>query len=174
MRESFQKGDSRHQIAQMFGRNISPLERIRPRPAEYDRLSVIVRASAFPSLQLPCNKLFSRTDASGNPSLPLPSAPPWAHCCAGCWASSSILFFLRFPPSTLAVIQIGGYAIGLAIAFFSALPSRAPEWRLLVITGFCGGLTTFSTFSAEIATPLQQGRPSWALGAVAVHVLARC
>jgi fluoride exporter len=80
--------------------------------------------------------------------------------------------FPTIPPGTLAANLIGGYVIGLAIAFFSALPSLAPEWRLLVITGFCGGLTTFSTFSAAIATLLQQGRPSWALGAVALHVLA--
>jgi CrcB protein len=47
----------------------------------------------------------------------------------------------------------------------------APEWRLFVITGFCGGLTTFSTFSAELVVLLQQGRLSWALGAVAAHVV---
>ena len=42
---------------------------------------------------------------------------------------------------------------------------------MLIVTGFCGGLTTFSTFSAEVTTLLQQGRIAWALGAVAVHVL---
>ncbi|MGH8277388.1 MAG: CrcB family protein, partial [Steroidobacteraceae bacterium] len=47
----------------------------------------------------------------------------------------------------------------------------APEWRLFVITGFCGGLTTFSTFSAEITGLLQQGRVLWALGAAATHLL---
>jgi CrcB protein len=79
--------------------------------------------------------------------------------------------FPTIPPGTLTANLIGGYVIGLAIAFFSALPGLAPEWRLLVITGYCGGLTTFSTFSAEIATLLQQGRPSWALAAVTGHVL---
>ena len=79
--------------------------------------------------------------------------------------------FPTMPPGTLAANLIGGYVIGLAIAFFAALPGLAPEWRLLVITGFCGGLTTFSTFSAEITVLLQQGRPSWAIAAVAGHVL---
>jgi CrcB protein len=79
--------------------------------------------------------------------------------------------FPAIPPGTLAANLIGGYVIGLAIALFAALPNLAPEWRLLLITGFCGGLTTFSTFSAELTTLLQQGRPSWALASVAIHVI---
>jgi CrcB protein len=75
------------------------------------------------------------------------------------------------PPGTLVANLVGGYIIGLGIAFFATYAALAPEWRLFVITGFCGGLTTFSTFSAELVTLLQQGRPGWALGAVAVHVL---
>lgn len=78
--------------------------------------------------------------------------------------------FPTLPPGTLAANLVGGYIIGLAVAFFAALPGLAPEWRLFVITGFCGGLTTFSTFSAEIVTLLQQGRPSWALTSVALHL----
>jgi len=65
---------------------------------------------------------------------------------------------------------IGAYVIGLAIAFFALFAALSPEWRLLVITGFCGGLTTFSTFSAELTTLLQQGRVVWALAIVAAHV----
>ena len=61
--------------------------------------------------------------------------------------------------------------IGLAIAFFSACADLSPEWRLLVITGFCGGLTTFSSFSAEITLLLQQGRLAWACGTLGAHVL---
>ena len=79
-------------------------------------------------------------------------------------------YFPAIPPGTLAANLIGGYIIGLAVAFFATYSAVAPEWRLFVITGFCGGLTTFSTFSAEIVTLLQQGRALWALGAVAVHL----
>lgn len=78
--------------------------------------------------------------------------------------------FPTIPPGTLAANVIGGYLIGVAIAFFAQHPSLAPEWRLLIITGFLGGLTTFSTFSAEVVTLLQQGRIAWACGAIAVHV----
>lgn len=78
--------------------------------------------------------------------------------------------FPSVPPGTLAANLIGGYLIGLAIAFFATYSAVAPEWRLLVITGFCGGLTTFSTFSAELVVLLQQGRVAWALGAAAMHL----
>lgn len=78
--------------------------------------------------------------------------------------------FPTIPPGTLIANMIGGYIIGLAIAFLSATPSLSPEWRLLIITGFCGGLTTFSTFSAETVELIQEGRFSWAIGAIALHV----
>ena len=65
--------------------------------------------------------------------------------------------FPTIPPGTLVANLIGAYVIGLAIAFFASFSAISPEWRLLVITGFCGGLTTFSTFSAELAMLLQQG-----------------
>lgn len=79
--------------------------------------------------------------------------------------------FPTVPPGTLAANLIGAYVVGLAVAFFASFSALSPEWRLLVITGFCGGLTTFSTFSAELTTLLQEGRISWALGAVAAHVV---
>lgn len=79
--------------------------------------------------------------------------------------------FPTIPPGTLAANLIGAYVIGLGIAFFANAPGLSPEWRLLIITGFCGGLTTFSTFSAEITTLLQQGRLAWAFGAVVAHVV---
>ena len=74
------------------------------------------------------------------------------------------------PPGTLAANLIGGYIIGAALGGFAQTPHLAPEWRLLVITGFCGGLTTFSTFSAETALLLQQGRMLWFAAAVCAHV----
>lgn len=79
--------------------------------------------------------------------------------------------FPTIPPGTLTANLVGGYIIGLAVAFFATYTALSPEWRLLVITGFCGGLTTFSTFSAEITALLQQGRLLWALGATAIHLL---
>jgi len=74
------------------------------------------------------------------------------------------------PPGTLAANLIAGYVIGVAMAFFAQAPNLSPEWRLLIITGFCGGLSTFSTFSAEVTTLLQRGQYGWAAGAIAIHV----
>ncbi|HMD73880.1 MAG TPA: fluoride efflux transporter CrcB [Steroidobacteraceae bacterium] len=89
------------------------------------------------------------------------------------WALALLLnsYFPTIPPGTLAANLIGCYIIGVAIAFFTAYPGFAPEWRLLLTTGFCGGLTTFSTFSAEIVVLLQSGRSMWALSAVALHLI---
>jgi CrcB protein len=77
----------------------------------------------------------------------------------------------QIPPGTLAANLIGGYIVGLAIAFFADTPNLAPEWRLLIITGFCGGLTTFSTFSAEVVALLQQGDIARMALAVSMHVM---
>jgi CrcB protein len=77
--------------------------------------------------------------------------------------------FPAIPPGTLLSNLIGGYLVGIAIAVFAT--STVPiEWRLFVITGFCGGLTTFSTFSGEIVLLLQQGRVAWAMGAATAHL----
>jgi len=78
--------------------------------------------------------------------------------------------FPAIPLGTLAANLLGGYLIGVAMAVFAALPGLSPEWRLLTITGFLGGLTTFSTFSAEVASLLQQGRLLWAGAAIGAHV----
>ncbi len=75
------------------------------------------------------------------------------------------------PLGTLAANLIGGYLIGIALAFFNTHSTLPPEWRLFVITGFLGGLTTFSTFSAEVTTHLHDGRFGWAFMVIAIHVL---
>ena len=74
------------------------------------------------------------------------------------------------PPGTLVANIVGGYIIGLAVAYFAQTPALSPEWRLFVITGFCGGLTTFSTFSAEVVSLLQEGRMAWAMGTMLTHL----
>lgn len=79
--------------------------------------------------------------------------------------------FPTIPPGTVVANMVGGYIIGLAIAFLAASPTLSPEWRLLIITGFCGGLTTFSTFSAETVALIQEGRLLWALGSISLHIL---
>lgn len=75
------------------------------------------------------------------------------------------------PPGTLVVNLLGGYLIGLSVAFFGAYPEVAPEWRLLIITGFLGGLTTFSTFSMEVVFLIQAQRFLVACGVISVHVI---
>jgi CrcB protein len=72
---------------------------------------------------------------------------------------------------TLAANLVGGYLIGLGLGFFGAYPGLSPEWRLFVITGFLGGLTTFSSFSGESMVLLQRGHYSWALGHAGLHLL---
>lgn len=76
----------------------------------------------------------------------------------------------NLPIGTLSANIIGGYLIGFFIAFFAQNATLSPEWRLLIITGFLGGLTTFSTFSAEMVSLLQQNNyQSFIIGLVA-HV----
>jgi fluoride exporter len=74
------------------------------------------------------------------------------------------------PPGTLVANVVGGYLVGIALAVFAHQPGWSPEWKLLVITGFLGGLTTFSTFSAEVVALLQQGRVLLACGAMGAHL----
>lgn len=74
------------------------------------------------------------------------------------------------PFGTLAANLLGGYLIGVAIALFAQHPGLSPEWRLFAITGFLGGLTTFSTFSAEVFTLISRNQLGWALTAAAAHL----
>ena len=75
------------------------------------------------------------------------------------------------PWGTLAANLIGGYLIGVCVAVFQALPQLDPAWRLALVTGFLGALTTFSSFSAEVVGMLQQQRYLLALGTTTVHLL---
>jgi len=88
------------------------------------------------------------------------------------WVLSNQLngLFPSLPPGTLLVNLVGGYLIGVAMALFSSHPALPPEWRLFIVTGFLGGLTTFSAFSAEVVNQLMEGHTGWALATVAVHV----
>ncbi len=73
---------------------------------------------------------------------------------------------------TFAANAIGGFLVGLAVAYFSSNPNLSPEWRLLVITGFLGGLTTFSSFSAEVVTLIHNGELGWGLTVAVSHLAA--
>jgi CrcB protein len=94
----------------------------------------------------------------------------------GAWLRWGLTLWLNMlhrhiPLGTLAANLGGGYLIGVALGFFASHPDIAPEWRLLAITGFLGGLTTFSTFSAEAMGLLQRGDYLWALGHAALHLV---
>ncbi len=74
------------------------------------------------------------------------------------------------PLGTFISNMVGGYLIGIAVAFFGNNPSLSPEWKLFIITGFLGGLTTFSSFSAEVVGFMQRGEMTWALGTALLNL----
>ncbi len=76
----------------------------------------------------------------------------------------------NIPLGTVAVNLIGGFIIGFAIAFF-AQSQLSPNLKLLIVTGFCGGLTTFSTFSFEVMSLLQEGKLALSGLTIAIHVI---
>lgn len=78
--------------------------------------------------------------------------------------------FPTLPLGTLAANLLGGLLVGVAVAWFGRHSGVPPEWRLFLITGFLGGLTTFSTFSAEVVTLLARGEYSWGLAAASAHL----
>ncbi len=77
----------------------------------------------------------------------------------------------QMPLGTLAANLLGGYLVGVAVAFFAFRPELPPELRLFVVTGFLGGLTTFSSFSAEVVHLIDTARYAWAAGAATLHLL---
>jgi fluoride exporter len=78
--------------------------------------------------------------------------------------------FPAVPLGTLTANLVGAYVIGMAIAIIPASSAAAPEWRLFIMTGFCGGLTTFSTFSAEVTTLLKEGQALWSCAEIMAHL----
>lgn len=74
------------------------------------------------------------------------------------------------PLGTLAANLVGGYAVGVAVGWLALHPELPPQVRLFVVTGLLGGLTTFSTFSAEVVAHLQDGRMAWAIGVGCAHL----
>ena len=96
--------------------------------------------------------------------------------CVGALARWQLSIWLNtqeaiLPWGTLAANLIGGYLVGCCVAFFQAQPDLDPAWRLLLVTGFLGALTTFSSFSAEVVAMLSQGRLGLALATSALHLI---
>ena len=91
----------------------------------------------------------------------------WLRWMLGLWLNP---MFPTIPLGTLTANLVGGYIIGFSIAFFAQQPGLSPEWRLLIITGFLGGLTTFSTFSAEVFTLISRQQWNWGALAILLHV----
>ena len=91
----------------------------------------------------------------------------WLRWGFGAWFNP---VFPTLPLGTLAANLVGGYLVGLAVAYFGEHAGLPPEARLFIITGFLGGLTTFSTFSAEAVTLLARAQYGWALAHIATHL----
>jgi CrcB protein len=92
----------------------------------------------------------------------------WLRWGIGLWLAD---LHAQVQAGTLAVNLGGGYLVGLLVGVFAAYPNLAPEWRLFAITGFLGGLTTFSSFSAEAMTLLQRQQYGWAMAHSAMHLM---
>ncbi len=95
--------------------------------------------------------------------------------CAGAMARWGLGLWLNpgavIPMGTLAANLIGGYLVGVAVAVFQALPHLDPAWRLAIVTGFLGALTTFSSFSAEVVGMLGQQRYLLGFGTAVTHLM---
>lgn len=94
----------------------------------------------------------------------------------GAWLRWGLSIWLNprlilFPLGTLAANLIGGFLVGLAVAYFMKHPEISPAWRLFAVTGFLGGLTTFSTYSAEVVSLLERGDFLSALTVAFAHLI---
>jgi fluoride exporter len=87
------------------------------------------------------------------------------------WLNPAGVAASTLPLGTLAANLIGGYLVGICVAAFQALPQLDPVWRLALVTGFLGALTTFSSFSAEVVGLLQQQRYAMAVGTASLHLV---
>ena len=89
----------------------------------------------------------------------------------GLWLNPSLTVAgTVLPMGTLAANLIGGYLVGVCVAVFHAMPQLDPLWRLLLVTGFLGALTTFSSFSAEVVSMMLQQRYALAVMTAAIHL----
>ena len=88
----------------------------------------------------------------------------------GLWLTPMGASLSIMPLGTVAANLIGGYLVGICVAVFQAMPQLDAVWRLALVTGFLGALTTFSSFSAEVVAMLQQQRYALALGTSALHL----
>lgn len=98
------------------------------------------------------------------------SAGALARWALALWLNPAAGTVSTLPMGTLAANLIGGYLIGICVGVFQALPQLDPAWRLLLVTGFLGALTTFSTFSAEVVAMLENQRYLLALATAILHV----
>ncbi len=92
----------------------------------------------------------------------------WARWGLSVWLNPRLAFF---PLGTFVANAIGGFLVGVAMAYFVRHPDLSPAWRLFAVTGFLGGLTTFSTFSAEVIALIERGEVLWALAVAVAHLL---
>ena len=88
----------------------------------------------------------------------------------GLWLNPLAASGALMPMGTLAANLVGGYLVGVCVAVFQALPQLDPVWRLALVTGFLGALTTFSSFSAEVVAMLTQQRYAMALATAGMHL----
>jgi CrcB protein len=88
-----------------------------------------------------------------------------------CFSQNFNPVIASLPLGTLTSNLVGGYLIGLSVSWLGAHPEFPPEARLLIVTGFLGGLTTFSSYSAEVVTLMSDGRYAWALACASVHLI---
>ena len=92
----------------------------------------------------------------------------WLRWGLSVWLNPRLMFF---PLGTFVANALGGFLVGVAVAYFVKHPELSPAWRLFAVTGVLGGLTTFSTFSAEVIALIERGEIMWALSVAIAHLL---